>query len=443
MLATALCRLRLPQLASKNRHVMSASILVTETYSSDAADHIDPAYFVCDTLGGAEKSTAFQKLQTLERWSSGRNVRVMDRQALTPSSWASARPSDTAFDLPTFFQHLQTRRDGGFGRTLLYSRCLPSTQTLLTGPLSGSERGFVCVADVQSAGKGRGSNTWESPVGCLMFSFANQYADGRSLPFVQYLVSLAMLRAVGSVPGLSGSTALADGGEGGGADSSNVVDVGTGSGTGTCAGPAGGGGRSGSRPQLRLKWPNDLYIEIPSSAPSPTSGAADIHGAAELPSMRTRLKVGGVLCQSSKVSGELSFEVVSGVGINVNNSEPTVCLNSALTMDVDGSKPSVTRAELLARFFNQLEELDDIFMGGAGSAPSFSPLLDEYLLGWMHAGQQVTATVGDSQQALTILGLAGTGALLAEDDTGAQHELYPDGNSLDMMTGMISQKKRR
>ena len=44
---------------------------------------------------------------------------------------------------------------------------------------------------------GRGGNVWESPDGCLMFS-AVQRLDipGQRLPFVQYIVSLAIVQAV-------------------------------------------------------------------------------------------------------------------------------------------------------------------------------------------------------------------------------------------------------
>ena len=60
----------------------------------------------------------------------------------------------------------------------------------------------------------------------------------------------------------------------------------------------------------------------------------------------------------------------------------------------------------------------------------------------MDALARRTATVGGGSQTLTIRGLAETGALLAEDVLRC-HELYPDGNSFDMMKGMISEKKLR
>ena len=90
--------------------------------------------------------------------------------------------------------------------------------------------GTVCVADVQTKGRGlifiqdlvlcvimcpfqlpfwfkskipwalklsgRSKNVWESPLGCLMFSFTLQMEDGRVVPLVQYVVSLAITEAI-------------------------------------------------------------------------------------------------------------------------------------------------------------------------------------------------------------------------------------------------------
>jgi biotin--protein ligase len=41
---------------------------------------------------------------------------------------------------------------------------------------------------------------------------------------------------------------------------------------------------------------------------------------------------------------------------------------------------------------------------------------------------------------LIVKGLSQSGFLLAEDDSGYQHELTPDGNSLDMMRNLIKRK---
>lgn len=46
---------------------------------------------------------------------------------------------------------------------------------------------------------GRSKNVWESPKGCLLFSFTIHMEDGRVVPLVQYVVSLAMTEAIKDV----------------------------------------------------------------------------------------------------------------------------------------------------------------------------------------------------------------------------------------------------
>ena len=43
---------------------------------------------------------------------------------------------------------------------------------------------------------GRTKNVWESPKGGLLFSFTLQMEDGRVVPLVQYVVSLAVTEAL-------------------------------------------------------------------------------------------------------------------------------------------------------------------------------------------------------------------------------------------------------
>ena len=61
-------------------------------------------------------------------------------------------------------------------------------------------------------------------------------------------------------------------------------------------------GVQGSSLDVRIKWPNDIY----------TNG----------------MKIGGILCHSTYRSEE--FQVVVGVGLNLDNSQPTTCVNDIL-----------------------------------------------------------------------------------------------------------------
>ncbi|KAA8538538.1 hypothetical protein F0562_028091 [Nyssa sinensis] len=96
----------------------------------------------------------------------------------------------------SFINSLSTTR---FGQLLIWSPLLSSTHDLVSNNFCALPIGAVCVADVQFQGRGRSKNVWESPTGCLLFSFTIQMVDGRVVPLVQYVVSLAMTEAIKDV----------------------------------------------------------------------------------------------------------------------------------------------------------------------------------------------------------------------------------------------------
>lgn len=152
------------------------------------------------------------------------------------------------FDARKYLGRLQSTR---LGRIVAYSRRLPSTHTLLSQNFKSFPVGTVCVADQQYQGRGRAGNSWESPPGCLMFSFTLQTSNGRQLPFVQYIVSLAVVDAIGSV----------------------VT-------SGACQEALG----------IRIKWPNDLYA-------------------------KGSIKIGGVLCTSTYTDKLFNVTVGVGLNV--------------------------------------------------------------------------------------------------------------------------------
>ena len=130
------------------------------------------------------------------------------------------------------------------GNVVLYGPTLASTQTLLRETLKpAAPAGLVCYTQLQSRGKGRGRNSWSSPRGCLTFSFQSAFVDGETLPFVQYLVSLAVVKAVEAID--------------------DDAD-----------------GASGRNGLVGIKWPNDIYAQ--------------------------HVKIGGILCQSDYCNGKFS-----------------------------------------------------------------------------------------------------------------------------------------
>ncbi|KAI5080778.1 hypothetical protein GOP47_0004553 [Adiantum capillus-veneris] len=132
-----------------------------------------------------------------------------------------AESKSTSFQEDNFNSHLYlgNANTSQFGTQLLWSPCLPSTHTLSSQNFHAFPLGTVCVADTQVSGKGRSSNVWESPKGCLMFSFTLQMDNGHMLPFLQYVVSIALVDAIHHVTLLKGLPIL----------------------------------------PVKIKWPNDIY----------------------------------------------------------------------------------------------------------------------------------------------------------------------------------------
>ncbi|XP_066226334.1 biotin--protein ligase isoform X2 [Saccopteryx leptura] len=127
--------------------------------------------------------------------------------------------SSEYFDLEIYRQNLQTKQ---LGKVILFTEVTSSTMNLLDGLMFEipQEMGLIAIAVRQTQGKGRGSNAWLSPVGgalsTLLVSVPLKSLLGQRIPFVQHLMSLAVVEAVRSIPGYQ--------------------DI-----------------------NLRVKWPNDIY----------------------------------------------------------------------------------------------------------------------------------------------------------------------------------------
>lgn len=276
---------------------------------------------------------------------------------------------DDTFRVEEYFNSLSTTR---FGRLLIYSPKLSSTHDVISQNNSDLPVGSVCVADVQLKGRGRSSNLWQSPKGCLLFSFSIQMEDGRVVPHLQYVVCLAMTEAIKAICLEQGTPHL----------------------------------------DVRIKWPNDLYLG--------------------------GLKVGGIL--STSVYRSKKFYVSAGVGLNVGNEKPTTCLNAFLKR-VDPLSCELKREDIIAAFFNKFESFYDVFL-----EQGFQALEELYYRTWLHSGQRVIVQERSDDQdqfienVVTIQGLASSGYLLGITDDGQMCELHPDGNSFDFFKGLIKRK---
>ncbi|KAJ3077160.1 biotin holocarboxylase synthetase [Podochytrium sp. JEL0797] len=295
------------------------------------------------------------------------------------------------FNVETFFNHLKTDRDQlnlkssplKFGAQLLYASCTSSTQTILEKNYKLSchvPSGLVCVASEQFSGRGRGGNSWVSQDGCLQFSMMLHHRDGRSAVFLQYLFGLAVVEGICGMEGY------------------------------------------GEIP-IRLKWPNDIYCYS-------KEGETD---------KKVLKKIGGVLVNSSYMDGV--FSVVIGCGLNVANSLPTISVNDLILQHNESTGKNLaplTLERVLSRILTTFESMYSTF---SSSIPAFGPFLDTYYTRWLHSDQYVY--LKERKLSARIVGIDATAGLLKVEgvDDREIYLLQPDGNSFDMMKGLISRKQ--
>ncbi|KAF9120497.1 biotin holocarboxylase synthetase [Mortierella sp. GBA39] len=309
------------------------------------------------------------------------------------------------FVMDDYFQHLKKIRPPTqqftFGNSLLYGEVVSSTQTMLDKNFTLCQHlptGFVCNATIQTAGRGRGRNSWISPPGCLQFSMVLRHpfqARHASAVFVQYLVALAVVESVCSLPGYE-------------------------------------------EVPLKLKWPNDIYAEAPleeGEEPAPEGTA---------PRM---VKVGGVLVNSNFSGSE--FLLVAGCGINTTNPNPTTSINHLIRYHNKKTGKNLalfTQETLLAHILVKLEQMYTTFLHGNGTG--FAQLEQTYYKRWLHTNAFVTLTTMTPHRRVRIQGITLDYGLLktvgvdeqGRDIEGEEFRLQPDGNSFDMLKGLISTK---
>ncbi|OBZ85673.1 Biotin--protein ligase [Choanephora cucurbitarum] len=288
------------------------------------------------------------------------------------------------FDIKAYFDALVSRRKqewgGGawyrFGNAILYSEVITSTQTVLDKNYEFAEAlpsGLVCLATNQIAGRGRGRNSWVSQAGALQFSFVVRHPlqlSNAPVVFIQYLIALAIVESIRTRPGYE------------------------------------------SVP-LRLKWPNDIYADLPDGLK----------------------KVGGLLVNSSFAKNE--FLLVIGCGVNLNNPHPTVSINDVIQQH-NPSLKRLEREEVLAHALVTFEKYYMEFCEkGMGSW-----FLDKYYQRWLHSDKMVTLTTHDNEKA-KIVGITRDYGMLeavSVNDPRKRFTLQPDGNSFDMLKGLIVKK---
>ncbi|KAH3728852.1 biotin--protein ligase-like [Dreissena polymorpha] len=296
--------------------------------------------------------------------------RIPVQENLLPVQTASEKP-DT-FNIDCYLDNLSTQ---SLGNMVFFVEVVPTTMTILDGLLFSvpDNVGLLAIARQQTSGKGRGGNSWLSPVGCAMFSLhvrvPLESPLGRAVSFLQHITALAVVNSVCGLPGYQDF-------------------------------------------DLRLKWPNDIY-----------------YGA--------QMKLGGIIVKSTIMDGLIHATI--GCGFNVDNSNPTICINDLvdLTNQAQGRDlPRLTTEQLIGRTVSQIEALIDRFQ-----REGMDSFRQQYYARWLHSNSVVRLQT-DGDQEVTVRGLDEYGYLLVETSSGETISVQPDGNSFDMMKNLITLKHR-
>ena len=275
---------------------------------------------------------------------------------------------------------------GSFGKHLMYGEVVTSTNTLLEknpSLIRNLPNGLTLTATTQIAARGRGGNVWIAPPGALMFSTVmhHSFALGQSAPviFIQYLAALAIVQGIKDyAPGYD-------------------------------------------KIPVKLKWPNDIYAQLPGSSNNPV------------------VKIGGILVNSS-YSGS-TYDIVCGIGLNLSNALPTTSLNLLASSQSPPLK-AFTPEKLLASILAQFETLYTTFC-----QTGFNREMEgDYYDSWLHTNQIVTLESEGGVKA-RIKGITRDwGLLLAEElgwedrPTGRLVTLQSDSNSFDFFRGLVRRK---
>lgn len=163
---------------------------------------------------------------------------------------------------------------------------------------------------------------------------------------------------------------------------------------------------------VRLKWPNDIYA----------NGSA---------------KLGGVIA-NTEISGMDAICNI-GIGFNLDNRVPTTCLNELIkssNLKHSTNLPYVGYEQFFANVFNEMESIIETVQSG-----NMAYLFDLYYKNWLHTDAEVVIIDSKGRKKLaTIIGVDDFGYLLVQQPGHAPESVHPDGNSFDILRGLISAK---
>lgn len=376
--------------------VVSEKLPILAAVTDGGKEHADKNHVVEESKNNRPKTDEEEIQECIEYTASTDPDQIVEYgkivKVVIPHEKALPSTKDTLFHHEAYYANLHHYHNklrnpaASFGKHLIYGEVVTSTNTLLEknpSLLRSLPNGFTMTATTQIAGRGRGSNVWVAPRGALMFSTVLHHAFSlsQSAPviFIQYLAALAIVQGIkGYAPGYE-------------------------------------------KMPVKLKWPNDIYAQLPGSANNPV------------------VKIGGILVNSS-YSGS-SYDVVTGIGLNLSNALPTTSLNMLASSLSPPLKP-LTHEKLLASILAHFETLYTSFCHSGFNRE----MEGEYYDCWLHTNQIVTLESEGGVKA-RIKGITRDwGLLLAEElgyeerPTGKVVTLQSDSNSFDFFRGLVRRK---
>ncbi|XP_070491225.1 uncharacterized protein Hcs isoform X2 [Chironomus tepperi] len=163
---------------------------------------------------------------------------------------------------------------------------------------------------------------------------------------------------------------------------------------------------------INVKWPNDIYAN-------------------------GERKIGGLIVNSTIEADQAICNI--GLGLNLSNSIPTTCINDMiLEYNKKHSKnlKPLTLEKTLAIIFNEIENILNRIQ-----ADDIDYLYNLYYSCWLHTDTSVKVLSSSGQEKNgKILGLDEYGFLKIRLDNNQIESVQPDGNSFDMLRGLIVPK---
>ena len=198
--------------------------------------------------------------------------------------------------------------------------------------------------------------------------------------------------------------------------------------------------------EVRIKWPNDVYILDPSSVGPGAAKSRNGNGTArndyttahnstngeKRKDEGTYTKLSGILVNSSYQSG--AYTLVVGIGLNLLNPQPTLSLAQIAAYH---NLAPPTQEKLLASILTHFEELYTRFCR-TGFDKQFEGL---YYKAWLHSGQ-IVVLEDEGGVRVRVRGITRDFGLLVceEVGTGKRWEVMSDSNSFDFFKGLVRRK---